>query len=141
MLIGKRDLGLVVLLVFVVIGFIIRRKWLNAAARSEEVNRLLLFASEEAATAEIEASSEGYFYTNSSPPVPVRSPKPPFQCAVCFSPTNTRCAKCKAVRYWYAFLFNTFIYALHITLCSLIYIITYYNTNLNTFVNINEGLT
>ena len=24
-----------------------------------------------------------------------------YQCAVCFSPTNTRCARCKAVRYWY----------------------------------------
>ncbi|KAK9070289.1 hypothetical protein SSX86_010689 [Deinandra increscens subsp. villosa] len=129
----RRYLGLpnpvVLVVVFVIIpaiGFIIRRKWRQAAERSEEIRRLLFFASEEAARAEIEAT-EGYFYTantSSSVPVPVPTPdsawipapdstwepptasvpvapplKPVYQCAVCFSPTTTRCAKCKAVRY------------------------------------------
>ncbi|KAI3758365.1 hypothetical protein L6452_05925 [Arctium lappa] len=144
MLVG-RDLGLPNLVVLVVvflivpaIGFVIRRKWRHAEARREEIKRLLVLASEEAARAEIEAT-EGYFYTASTsssipaadsawvpapdsawvpapdsawvptpksawiPPttsVPfVSSLKPPYQCAVCFSPTSTRCAKCKAVRY------------------------------------------
>ncbi|KAD4586149.1 hypothetical protein E3N88_23750 [Mikania micrantha] len=126
-----RDLGLpnlvvlvVVCVVFPAIGFVIRRKWRHAAARREEIKRLLIFASEEAARAEIEAT-EGYFYTaNVSPsvpspdstrvpasdpawvPIPPRasvsvapSLKPTYKCAVCFSPTSTRCAKCKAARY------------------------------------------
>ncbi|KAI3508869.1 hypothetical protein L1887_23889 [Cichorium endivia] len=136
MLVG-RDLGLpklvvlvVVFVIFPVIGFIIRRNLRHAAARNEEIKKLLVLASEEAARAEIEAT-EGYFYpvnTSSSIPPPdsawvpapsstwvpapesawvpptasvpsVSSLKPPYQCAVCFSPTSTRCAKCKAVRY------------------------------------------
>ncbi|KAI3784185.1 hypothetical protein L1987_43279 [Smallanthus sonchifolius] len=119
MLVG-RDLGLpnlvVLFVVFPAIGFLIRRKWRHAKARREEIKRLLIFASEEAARAEI----EGYFYTSnvsssvSSPdsawvPVPPTASvpvlKPPYKCAVCFSPTNTRCAKCKAARYWQTGLF------------------------------------
>ncbi|XP_023748529.1 ubiquitin carboxyl-terminal hydrolase 17 [Lactuca sativa] len=144
MLVG-RDLGLpnlvvlvAVFVIFPVIGFVIRRKLQHAAARNEEIKKLLILASEEAARAEIEAT-EGYFFTTNThtsipspdsawvpapesawvpapesawvpapesawvPPktsVPiVSSLKPPYQCAVCFSPTSTRCAKCKAVRY------------------------------------------
>ena len=129
MLVG-RDLGLpnlvvlvVIFVIFPVIGFVIRRKLRHAAARNEEIKKLLIFASEEAARAEIEAT-DGYFFTaNTSSSIPppntawapapesawvqprasvplVSSLKPPYQCAVCFSPTSTRCAKCKAVRYW-----------------------------------------
>ncbi|KAL8199719.1 hypothetical protein R6Q57_013287 [Mikania cordata] len=121
----RRDLGLpnlVVLVVFVIIpaiGFFIRRKWRYTVARREEVKRLLIFTSEEAARAEIEAT-EGHFYTDSSVPAPdsawrpapdsawvlptasvpmAPSLRPVYQCAVCFSPTTMRCAKCKAVRY------------------------------------------
>ncbi|KAL4556482.1 hypothetical protein LXL04_039137 [Taraxacum kok-saghyz] len=124
-----RNLGLPSLVVLVVIfvilpvvGFVIRRKLRHAAARNEEIKKLLIFASEEAARAEIEAT-DGYFFTaNTSSSIPppnsawapapesawvqprasvplVSSLKPPYQCAVCFSPTSTRCAKCKAVRY------------------------------------------
>ncbi|XP_071712014.1 ubiquitin carboxyl-terminal hydrolase 17-like [Rutidosis leptorrhynchoides] len=131
MLIGK-DLGLpnlvvlvVMFVIFPVIGFVVRSKWRQAVERAEEVKRLVILASEEAARAEIEAN-EGYFYTiNSSPsfsqsdsgwipaaksgwvPAPVVDPAPAatvlkpstYQCAVCLSPTSTRCAQCKAVRY------------------------------------------
>ncbi|KAM0031709.1 putative ubiquitinyl hydrolase 1 [Helianthus debilis subsp. tardiflorus] len=104
MLVG-RDLGLpkvVVLVVVLAIGFVIRSKWRQAAARREEIKRLLIFASEEAATAEIEAA-QGYLYTTSKSPPPTTTTtasfKPPYNCAVCFSPTTTRCAKCKAARY------------------------------------------
>lgn len=133
----KSDLVLpnsvVLVLVFVLfpaIGFVVRRKWRHAVARREEIKRLLVFASEEAARAEIEAT-EGYLYTGnvsssvSSPdsswiPVsdsgwvpiqpavasvtvaPAVNLKPLYKCAVCFSPSSTRCAKCKAARYWYA---------------------------------------
>ncbi|XP_076891130.1 ubiquitin carboxyl-terminal hydrolase 17-like [Bidens hawaiensis] len=101
-----------VLVIFPAIGFFLRRKWRHAAARREEIKRLLVFASEEAARAEIEAT-EAYSYTSSPvrspeysawiPPAPVPAPvpalKPVYKCAVCFSPTSTRCAKCKAARY------------------------------------------
>lgn len=82
---------LVVLLVIPVIGFVIHRKWQFALARQEEIKRLLILAAEEAARAETEAS---YAYATVS--VPKNN-----QCAVCYCPTTTRCARCKAVRYWY----------------------------------------
>lgn len=73
----------------------------------------MILASEETARAEIEASADyGYSYGYASAdgyaPVNGYSDKsetvPAAQsnhCAVCCSPTTTRCAKCKAVRYWY----------------------------------------
>ncbi|KAG8632826.1 hypothetical protein MANES_18G059900v8 [Manihot esculenta] len=90
-----RDLGfssLVLLLcvVFPVIAFIIRRKWLLSVARQEEIKRLLILASEEAARAELEAT---VVYGT------VSVSRNGYQCAVCYSPTTTRCARCKAVRY------------------------------------------
>ncbi|XP_076888728.1 ubiquitin carboxyl-terminal hydrolase 17-like [Bidens hawaiensis] len=113
-----RGLGFtsVVLLVVVVIGLVLRRKWRHSVARSEEVKRLLVSVAEESARVEFEASEE-YYYTGidtagdtSSARVSVSTPaaistplssvlKAQYQCAVCFSPTTTRCAKCKAVRY------------------------------------------
>lgn len=94
-----RDLGfssLVLLLcvVFPVIAFIIRRKWLLSVARQEEIKRLLILASEEAARAELEAT---VVYGT------VSVSRNGYQCAVCYSPTTTRCARCKAVRYWYVY--------------------------------------
>nr|XP_043614870.1 ubiquitin carboxyl-terminal hydrolase 16-like [Erigeron canadensis] len=120
----------VVYLLSVSIGFviyiIIRNKLRKAAERADEIKRLLVFASEEAARAEIEATTNpGYFYSSVDsvsgsgwvPAAPVSSwvpvdpvsgwvqpPQAPvkaggYECVVCFSPTSTRCAKCKAVRY------------------------------------------
>lgn len=123
------DLGLSNLVVLVVlfvilplIGFIVRRKWRHALERSEEVKRLLALEREEAGRAEFET----FYGSRSAVSVsePVRSQvrvadaetvrvwvsdevvvkgvvRGVYQCAVCFSPTNTRCARCKAVRYWY----------------------------------------
>ena len=91
------NIGLQVLLVFVVfpvICLVIRRKWRLSVARKEEINRLLVLSSEEAFRAELEATS-GYTSLSFTPPG--------HQCAVCYSPTTTRCARCKAVRYWYVF--------------------------------------
>ncbi|CBI19252.3 unnamed protein product, partial [Vitis vinifera] len=72
-------------LFFPVIGLVIRHKWRVAVARKEEIKRLLILASEEAARAELETAAV--------------SVSPQFQCAVCYCPTTTRCARCKAVRY------------------------------------------
>ncbi|CAI9266423.1 unnamed protein product [Lactuca saligna] len=118
----RRDLGfpslvfLVVVVVVPVIVLIIRRKLRHSVARSEEIKRLVVSASEELARAEFEAR-ESYYYTANATPsarvsvltpasvptyvsIPLGSPlKPQYQCAVCFCPTTTRCAKCKAVRY------------------------------------------
>ena len=91
------SIGLQVLLVFVVfpvIYLVIRRKWRLSVARKEEINRLLVLSSEEAFRAELEASA-GYTYTSITPLG--------HQCAVCYSTTTTRCARCKAVRYWYVY--------------------------------------
>nr|DAD22090.1 TPA_asm: hypothetical protein HUJ06_023553 [Nelumbo nucifera] len=91
------DLGfsyLVLLLFFVfspIFGFVIRRKWTIAVARQEEIRRLMELASEQEARAAVEAAFE---YGTVS--VTVRQS----QCAVCYRPTTTRCARCKAVRYW-----------------------------------------
>ncbi|XP_047316349.1 ubiquitin carboxyl-terminal hydrolase 19-like [Impatiens glandulifera] len=99
MLVG-RDLGFSYLvLIFSFIGpvffFLVRRRWRRSVARKEEIKRLLILAAEEAARVEVEATAD--YYTNSVPlfiPLPVH-----YQCVVCFSPTKTRCARCKAVRY------------------------------------------
>lgn len=86
---GFSSLVLVVCLVFPLIGFVIRRKWRIAAVRKEEIKRLLVLASEEAARAELEASASYGTVSISRG----------YHCAVCFCPTTTRCARCKVVRY------------------------------------------
>ncbi|XP_019455632.1 PREDICTED: ubiquitin carboxyl-terminal hydrolase 16-like isoform X3 [Lupinus angustifolius] len=78
-----------VFVVVLVIGFVVRRKWMRAVARTEEVKRLLDFAKEEAARVENEAS-----YQYGAVLVAKNN-----QCAVCFCPTTTRCARCKTVHY------------------------------------------
>ena len=89
---GFQSLVLAACLVFPVIVLVIRHKWRLGMARKEEINWLLVLASEEAAKIEHEASF-GYI------PAPVSLN---LHCALCFSPTTTRCARCKAVRYWYS---------------------------------------
>ncbi|KAF5451474.1 hypothetical protein F2P56_026580 [Juglans regia] len=68
---------------------VIRHKSKNAAAKKEEIMRLVAMASEEAALAEVEATVE---YTS----MPVLRL---YQCAVCYSDTTMRCSRCKTVRY------------------------------------------
>lgn len=89
------DLGFRVAVFFIFVlfpafGFVLRRKWRLAVARQDEINRLLVLASEEAARAELEAS---FGYTTS-----ISIPSQRF-CAVCFTPTANRCARCKSVHY------------------------------------------
>ncbi|CAL0317838.1 unnamed protein product [Lupinus luteus] len=78
-----------VCVVVLVIGFVVPRKWRQSVARSEEVKRLLDFAKEEATRVENEAS-----YQYGAVLVAKNN-----QCVVCFCPTTTRCARCKAVHY------------------------------------------
>ncbi|XP_022732824.1 ubiquitin carboxyl-terminal hydrolase 16-like [Durio zibethinus] len=87
---GFSSLVLVVSFVLPLIGFFIRRKWRLSVARQAEIKRLLILASEEDARAELEASL-GYGAVSIS--------RNYYQCAVCYCPTTTRCARCKAVRY------------------------------------------
>ncbi|XWS23974.1 hypothetical protein CRYUN_Cryun28dG0061600 [Craigia yunnanensis] len=87
---GFSRLVLVVSLVLPLIGFFIRRKWRLSVARQAEIKWLLILASEEAARAGLEASL-GYSTVSIS--------RNYYQCAVCYCPTTTRCARCKAVRY------------------------------------------
>ena len=90
---GFSSLVLAVLcLAFPVVILVIRRKWRLAVAKNEEIKKLLVLASEEAARVEFEAT-----VSYSAAPVPRNL----YQCAVCYCPTTTRCAQCKAVRYWY----------------------------------------
>ncbi|KAK5824115.1 Ubiquitin carboxyl-terminal hydrolase 16 -like protein [Gossypium arboreum] len=87
---GFSSLVLVVSIIIPLFGFFIRRKWRLSIVRQAEIKRLMILASEEAARAELEASI-GY----GSVPVSLNY----HQCAVCYCPTTTRCARCKAVRY------------------------------------------
>ncbi|KAL2892903.1 Ubiquitin carboxyl-terminal hydrolase 16 [Bienertia sinuspersici] len=80
-----------IFIVFPVIGFVLRRKWRIAVARQQEINRLLVLASEEAARAEAEVT---FGYSSS-----VSLPTSHRLCAVCFTPTPNRCARCKSVNY------------------------------------------
>jgi len=89
----------VVCFVLPAIGFVLRRRCRRAAARAEEIKRLLVLAEEESVRAETEASYHKYGA--------VSVPKDKI-CAVCFCPTTTRCARCKAIHYWYALDFNFF---------------------------------
>ncbi|KAK8572416.1 hypothetical protein V6N13_048014 [Hibiscus sabdariffa] len=87
---GFSSLILVVSLVLPLIGFFVRRKWRVSVARQAEIQRLLILASEETARAELEATV-GYGAVSIS--------RNYHQCAVCYCPTTTRCARCKTVRY------------------------------------------
>lgn len=79
-------------LLFPAICFLLRRKWRLAKARTQEINRLLVLASEEAARAELELQAS-FAYTA---PIPVPAHR---LCAVCFVPTPNRCSRCKSVNY------------------------------------------
>lgn len=89
---GFRVAALFLFVIFPAISLLLRRKWRIALARSEEINRLLVLASEEAARAELEASI-GYSTTSASVVPSQRI------CAVCYTPTQNRCARCKSVNY------------------------------------------
>lgn len=79
------------------VGFGVRRRLRIDAARRDEVLRLAAFAAEESDRAEREAVFE-YYAVSAAAVAAVAAPR--HQCAVCFLPTTTRCARCKAVRYW-----------------------------------------
>ncbi|MBA0855146.1 hypothetical protein Goshw_009800 [Gossypium schwendimanii] len=87
---GFSSLVLVLSLLLPLIGFFVRRKWQLSVARQAEIKRLLILASEEAARVELEATIE-YGAVSISWNY--------HQCAVCYCPTTTRCARCKGVRY------------------------------------------
>ncbi|KAI8004371.1 Ubiquitin carboxyl-terminal hydrolase 16 [Camellia lanceoleosa] len=92
---GFSYLVLVVLLVLPLIVFFLRRKWRISVARTDEIKRLLVLASEEEARAEFEVSIA---YYDTPPTVSISRPLQ-YQCAVCFFPTKRLCSRCKAVRY------------------------------------------
>nr|KYP47259.1 Ubiquitin carboxyl-terminal hydrolase 17 [Cajanus cajan] len=67
------------------------RRWLRrAAARAEEIKRRLVLAEEETVRAETEAASYQYGAVSAAKNK---------LCAMCYCPTTTRCARCKAVHY------------------------------------------
>ncbi|RWW70879.1 hypothetical protein BHE74_00021420 [Ensete ventricosum] len=80
------------------LALLARRRWRRAAARRAEVMRLALLAADEAARAEEE---EEALWLGCQVPLPVVGGAGPKMavCAVCRSPTTTRCSRCKAVRY------------------------------------------
>ncbi|KAL0381666.1 UNVERIFIED_CONTAM: Ubiquitin carboxyl-terminal hydrolase 17 [Sesamum angustifolium] len=95
---------IVIVAILLIFGVVVRHKWRNAAAKKEEILRLVAMASEEEAEIAKLQAVDGYSYTPPPPPPP--SPPPQLEkrcyCAVCYRPTTTRCSQCKAVRYWSA---------------------------------------
>lgn len=98
--------GLVLVFIFFfffcpIISFLIQKKWRIAVEKKEEIMRLVAMASEEAARAEFEATSNTNSTINGGSvgfdDFGVVSKQ--FKCAVCFCPTTTRCSRCKLVRY------------------------------------------
>ncbi|XP_072977835.1 ubiquitin carboxyl-terminal hydrolase 17-like [Typha angustifolia] len=92
---------LVLLVVWPVVALVVRRRWRLAATRREEVRRLALLAAAEAERIEFEASLEYAADLAAAVAAPAYAAvvAPPPGCAVCFSPTTTRCSRCKAVKY------------------------------------------
>ncbi|KAG1334630.1 hypothetical protein COCNU_03G007490 [Cocos nucifera] len=88
--------ALVALLLGPLLALLLRRRWRFAAARRQVVMRLALLAAEEATRAEEEAVLAYRPITAAT--AAGRGPRTP-QRAVCYSPTTTRCSRCKAVRY------------------------------------------
>ncbi|XP_020580925.1 ubiquitin carboxyl-terminal hydrolase 19-like [Phalaenopsis equestris] len=81
-----------------VVAMVIRKKWRLAEVRRREVMRLAQLAAAEAERAEKEA--EAAFYAAEKPVSGVDGAGVGMQnCAVCHSPTTTRCSRCKAVKY------------------------------------------
>lgn len=119
------DLGFRVAVFFIFVlfpafGFVLRRKWRLAVARQDEINRLLVLASEEAARAELEAS---FGYTTS-----ISIPSQRF-CAVCFTPTANRCARCKSVHYWYVVVLPSFLNFVAVIGNLLLFMLEYFRTD------------
>ncbi|XP_010916668.1 ubiquitin carboxyl-terminal hydrolase 17 isoform X2 [Elaeis guineensis] len=93
---GLPGAALVALLLGPLLALLLRRRWRFAAVRRQEVMRLARLAAEEATRAEEEAVLAYRPITAAT--AAGRGPRTP-QCAVCYSPTTTRCSRCKAVRY------------------------------------------
>lgn len=80
-----------------------RRRWAAEAAKQEEVRRLALLAAEEVARAGLECSAGASYACDlgeSRAGGETKKVRRQRRCAVCCSPTTTRCSRCKAVRYW-----------------------------------------
>lgn len=94
---GLPGAALVALLLGPLLALLLSRRWRLAAARQEEVMRLAFLAAEEATRAEEEAVID---YRPITAAIATGKGPRPSQCAVCYSPTNTRCSRCKAIKYW-----------------------------------------
>ncbi|KAM7262301.1 hypothetical protein ACFE04_021378 [Oxalis oulophora] len=88
---------------FSLIFYCCYKKSRDAAARRDEVMRLVAKVSYETALAEAELHGGGVGYATSAALNHHWQPPPPatvgYQCVVCSSPTTSRCKQCKAVRY------------------------------------------
>lgn len=101
--------ALVVVFIFPILFFVARQKWRISKARKEEIGRLVVYASEEAHRAEDEhlklyttelEIAGGFSFCDDDVAVGGGGDGVPRLCAMCYSPTTTRCSRCKSVRYW-----------------------------------------
>eukprot|EP00252_Welwitschia_mirabilis_P011335 TRINITY_DN25492_c0_g1_i2.p2 TRINITY_DN25492_c0_g1~~TRINITY_DN25492_c0_g1_i2.p2 ORF type:complete len:124 (+),score=1.19 TRINITY_DN25492_c0_g1_i2:141-512(+) len=98
----RREFGvadqLLGLVIVILVGTVVLKRWWRARAlKQAEIRKLLILAAKEAAIAEAESLAD---YSSFSYSVQTQ------HCAVCFSPTATRCSRCKAVRYWLVLFFG-----------------------------------
>ncbi|KAL9229136.1 hypothetical protein vseg_004637 [Gypsophila vaccaria] len=94
---GFRFAAVIVFVVFPAFCFVLRRKWRLEVARAAEISRLLVLAADEADHAEIENNTSLDYFVPLSPPSFAATNQR--ICAVCFTPTPNRCARCKLVHY------------------------------------------
>ncbi|KAL0908636.1 hypothetical protein M5K25_023140 [Dendrobium thyrsiflorum] len=89
---------LVCFVLFPAIALVVRWKWRLADAKRAEIIRLVRFA---AAEAEMSERETAVFASASDPPasVVIGGGAVMSNCAVCHSPTTSRCARCKVVKY------------------------------------------
>lgn len=98
-----RGLGGAVLLacflLFPVLSLVFRWKWRLAEARRAEIIRLVSLAVAEAEGVEKEAAVLASALDRLASVV-IGGGIGMSNCAVCYRPTTTRCARCKVVKYW-----------------------------------------
>ncbi|KAG8373428.1 hypothetical protein BUALT_Bualt11G0023300 [Buddleja alternifolia] len=87
---------IVIVAIFLIFGFLVHHKWRNAAAKKDEILRLVAITSEEEAEIAKIQEAEDYY---APPPQPPPQLEKRYYCAVCNCPTTTSSGKCQIIHW------------------------------------------